>query len=355
MNFTNTNRAPRGITIVEVLAILVCVAVLVAMGLPAFSRVGCHAMRDVSRANLATLSQAHVAYANDWDGRQYTIVPDTLGVSGGQFGAWETANGCVPQALLGTTTLGVHYTAGTECAGGSIILKQGWLKPLDFSRPSANGAFRLANARLVNQYVGGRFYDPKFYAPDDPLLNAELRAVMKGGGDFEELSEGLVPSTYTYSPAAMFDPRVLGFGGSLTNPPYQFPDSNLALGGQGYRSPTVSQCVHPSLKTRLMEMWAIENPPYPCSPVQQDSCLPCQWNGSFRSRPLTLFFDGSVRIMTPREPMFAEDRANASLWVRSTPFGGIGVNGQWSGDFIVDTSVHFLTASGIAGRDTISY
>ncbi|MEY5060288.1 MAG: hypothetical protein RIS45_209, partial [Planctomycetota bacterium] len=52
----------RGITIVEVLALIACVVVLVAMGLPAFQRVGCSAARDISRANLATLSQAHVLY-----------------------------------------------------------------------------------------------------------------------------------------------------------------------------------------------------------------------------------------------------------------------------------------------------
>jgi len=68
-----------------------------------------------------------------------------------------------------------------------------------------------------------------------------------------------------------------------------------------------------------------------------------------------LFFDGSVRIMTPREPMFAEDRANTLLWMRNTPFGHSGVNGNQSGDFLVNTSAHFLTTFGIAGRDTIEY
>ena len=66
--------------------------------------------------------------------------------------------------------------------------------------------------------------------------------------------------------------------------------------------------------------------------------------------------DQPVRgIMTPREPMFAEDRANVSLWMQNTSFGAYGVNGMQSGDFLVKTSAHFLTTFGIAGRDTIAY
>jgi hypothetical protein len=344
----------RGITIVEVLALIACVVVLVAMGLPAFQRVGCSAARDISRANLATLSQAHVLYSTDWEGRQYTLVPDSLGVSGGSFDAWQAANGCVPQQLLGKDSQGVSHFIGTACAQPQVRMTEEWLKPLDFAQPSTAGSYRLSNLHLMNVYVNGRFYDPKFYAPDDPMLRKDVRDVLQSGGDFEDLPDGIVLSTYTYSPAAMFDPRVFGMRSSSVNPTFRNPDTNAQLEGVGYRSPSVAQCVHPSLKTRMMEMWAIENPPAPCNP-NVPGCVPYQWNQSFRSRPLTMFFDGSVRIMTPREPMFAEDRANAVLWMQNTSFGAYGVNGMQSGDFLVKTSAHFLTTFGIAGRDTIAY
>ncbi len=345
----------RAITITEILAVAACLSMLVAMGIPAFERLGCNAARDVSRANLATLSQAHTMYATDWNGRQYTMVPDALGSNNGNFHAWQSVNGCVPQVLLGEDSQGIAHTFGTACQGPNVLLKEKWLKPIDFANLTAEGAFRLSNVRMVNAYVNGRFYDPKFYAPDDPTLRDEVRAVLKGGGDFKSLGGSITLSTYTYSPAAMYDPRVFGLGGSGTNPPFLHPETNATLLGQGYRSPTVSQCVYPSLKTRMMEMWAIENPPAPCNESIPEECVPFQWNQSFRARPLTLFFDGSVRIMTPREPMFTEDRANAWLWQRSTPFYTLGVGGGEADDFLVDTNVHFLTTFGIAGRDTIAY
>ena len=172
----------RGTTIVEVLALVACVVVLVAMGLPAFQRVGCNASRDISRANLATLSQAHVLYSTDWQGRQYTLVPDTLGASGGSFNAWQAANGCVPQQLLGTDAQGVSHFMGTQCAQADVRIKEQWLKPIDFERRTTAGAFRLSNLRLVNEYVNGRFYDPKFYAPDDPPLRSTLRTSSRRSG-----------------------------------------------------------------------------------------------------------------------------------------------------------------------------
>ena len=353
---TRSSNSLRGLTIVEVLAAVACLAVLAAMGLPAFQRLGCSAARDISRANLATLSQAHVMYATDWSGRQYTLVPDTLGANSGLFNVWQSANGCVPQALLGVDSQGVPHRLGTQCQGADVRLKEKWLKPIDFAGRTTAGSFRLSNVRAVNEYVNGRFYDPKFYAPDDPTLRDDVRAVLNAGGDFEDLADGIALSTYTYSPAAMYDPRVFGFGSAAATPPFRNPDASSELGPEVYRSPSVAQCVHPSLKTRMMEMWVIENPAAPCNPMVQQECVPYQWNQSYRARPLTLFFDGSVRIMSPRETMFAEDRANQLLWMRNTTFGTAGVGGgSQSGDWLVKTSAHFLTTFGIAGRDTISY
>ncbi len=349
-------RSARGLTITEVLVILALLAVLLAMGVPMFQRVGCNAMRDVSRANLAALGQAHTMYAGDWNGRQYTMVPDTLGYNNGNFPVWEPLNGCVPQVLLGTDAQGVDHFMGTQCAGPDVRLKPKWLKPIDLAGRTAAGSHRLSNARMVNEYVNGRFYDERFYAPDDPLLGEDARAVIDGGGDFEDLRGGIVLSTYSYSPAAMYDPRVFGFGGSGLV--YNSPDTSASLQGFGYRSPSVSQCVHPSLKTRLMEMWTIELAPDDCNQFVPEECVPYQWNQVYRSRPLTAFFDGSVRITTPREFRQADSRRplfEATLWMKTTTFGSSGVGGAQSADFLVHTSAHFLTTFGIAGRDTVAY
>ncbi|MFM7134710.1 MAG: type II secretion system protein [Planctomycetota bacterium] len=351
MNSQHQRSRQRGFTLTEAVLVVGCGAILLAMGLPAFQRVGCNSMREQSKANLAQLSAAHTAYAADWSGRQYTLVPDDLGAFGGSFAQWQDSNGCAPRALLGENSEGVAFEVGTVCDGAGTFVSEQWLVPMDFASGGGAGAYRIANARLVNVYVDGRFYDETFYAPDDPLVTSELRKVQRAGGDFELLEEGLIESTYAYSPAAMFDPRVFGFG---ANPPsYRNPNTSSVLMGEGYRSPSVAQCAHPALKTRLMEMWAIENPPAPCNP-SLPGCTPYMWNQSTFSRPLAAFFDGSVRIFTPRETMYAEDRANQALWVRNTPFGPNGFGGAQAADYLVKTSVHFFTSFGIAGRDTLA-
>jgi len=107
-----------------------------------------------------------------------------------------------------------------------------------------------------------------------------------------------------------------------------------------------------------MEMWTIELAPDDCNQFVPEECVPYQWNQVYRSRPLTAFFDGSVRITTPREFRQADSRRplfEATLWMKTTTFGSSGVGGAQSADFLVHTSAHFLTTFGIAGRDTVAY
>ena len=52
--------------------------------------------------------------------------------------------------------------------------------------------------------------------------------------------------------------------------------------------------------------------------------------------------------------MKAEARAGgAKLWLRNAPLSN-GYGESQSHDFFVDTSAHWLTAMGIAGRDTLA-
>jgi len=350
----------RGVTIVEVLALVACLVVLTAMGLPAFQRLGCSAARDISRANLATLSQAHVMYATDWSGRQYTLVPDTLGANSGLFNVWQSANGCVPQALLGVDSQGVPHRLGTQCQGADVRLKEKWLKPIDFAGRTTAGSFRLSNVRAVNEYVNGRFYDQTFYAPDDQAMTRKIQRWINEERDFERDAEsGILNTTYDYSPAAMYHPRVFGDGTSASAPSFQSP--NFVANGEGYKSPSNSQCQYPALKTRLLERHCME-PFLGPNPAYAGGRTPYRWNQSFQSRSQALFFDGSVRLFTTAEAMDSEARSRvpgsttirAPLWMRTTPFGSLGFGGAQADDFIVNTSVHYLTVAGIRGRDTLS-
>lgn len=354
-------RPRRGFTLTEAAAVAAVVAVATSITVPVFRRVGCSAMRKQSQAQLMTIAAAHAAYAVDFDGRQFTACPKDLGLFGGDFAAYQAANGCVPPLTLGTsangrTTIlgyGTGSCAGTASGGAFQI-------PLNFTGPNVGqGSFRWTNVRQFNTYVGGRFYDQTFYAPDDPAMTRKVQRWITRESDFEQDAQsGIVNSTYDYSPAAMFDPRVLGEGTNPAWPLWQNP--NTVANGEGYMSPSNAQCLHPSLKTRLLERHCME-PFLGMNPQVPDGRTPYQWNHSFRARGYAAFFDGSVRLFTTAEAMDSEARARvpganapARLWIRTSPLGHLGFFGNLSDDFIVKTSAHYLTASGIRGRDTLS-
>jgi type II secretory pathway pseudopilin PulG len=353
-------RARRGFTITEAAAVAAAVAVIGAATVPVFRRVGCSAMRQQSMAQLATLASAHAEYAADFNGRQFTACPDDLGAFGGNFAAYQSANGCIPPMTLGTSASGqttvIGYGTGScpgTAGGGAFQI------PLSFSGASVGqGSFRWTNVRQFNTYVGGRFYDQAFYAPDDPAMTRKVQRWIDQGRDFEQDAQsGIVNSTYDYSPAAMFHPRVFGDGTNLANPSYLNPPS--VPNGEGYKSPSNTQCQYPSLKTRLLERHCME-PYLGMNGNIAGGQTPYQWNHSYRARSYAAFFDGSVRLFTTAEAMNAQERARVPgtqspmrLWLQNTPFGPQGFGGGQSNDFLVRTSVHYLTANGIRGRDTL--
>jgi type II secretory pathway pseudopilin PulG len=352
-NSSPRRRSLRAFTIVETAVVAGAIVVAASAAIPVFRKVGCNSMRAQSAAQMAALAVAHAAYAADFDDRQFTLCPDNLGAYNGNWAAWQAANGCAPHAIFGTSAAGVTYHAGPAC-NGSGGGGEGWLTPMLISSSNASiGAYRITNCRSFNSYVGGRFLDQAFYAPDDPSVNRKVQRKINEGADYEP--SAFQYSTYDYSPAAMFHPRVMGDGTSLSSPSYANPNNAATAAGLSYKSPSNSQCLNPALKTRLLERFSMEgftgaNPDF------SGGTTPYFWNHSYRSRGLALFFDGSVRLFTPREAMESEYRAasNAALWVRNTPLGSNGYFGAQSADFLVDTSVHYLTASGIRGRDTLA-
>lgn len=357
---TRSHGARRGFTLTEAAAVTAAVTVLAASTVPVFQRVGCSAMRQQSAAQLVTLAAAHAEYAADFNGRQFTACPDDLGAFGGNFAAYQSANGCIPPMTVGTSASGqttvIGYGTGScpgTADGGLFQI------PLNLGvNPGAQGSFRWTNVRQFNTYVGGRFYDQTFYAPDDPAMTRKVQRWISDGRDFEQDAQsGIINSTYDYSPAAMYHPRVFGDGTNLANPSYLSPNS--VPNGEGYKSPNNAQCQFPSLKTRLLERHCME-PNLGPNPAIAGGQTPYQWNHSFRARSYAAFFDGSVRLFTTGEAMNAQDRARVPgtqqqmrLWLQNTPFGASGFGGTQADDFFVRTSAHYLTANGIRGRDTL--
>jgi hypothetical protein len=80
------------------------------------------------------------------------------------------------------------------------------------------------------------------------------------------------------------------------------------------------------------------------------------FNASLQSQPVTLFYDGSIRLLSVREAIESDARFvhqnDYGLWSRDTPFGDSGYLSGIAFDF-ADTSYHVLTTDGIRGRDTL--
>jgi len=173
---------------------------------------------------------------------------------------------------------------------------------------------------------------------------------MRAGLDFEFTgTTGMFGYTsYDLSPAAMWAPRVLGDGQKLKSATYRAPSAAF----QDYRTPRVSQCQHPSLKTRMLEHYAMNNAPAECNTAYA-GCRPYMWNQSAATRNLALFYDGSISEFGVQETLVAEEAVGANFWLRNTPLGALGVHGAYAAGGLT-SSAHFLTTFGIRGRDRIS-
>jgi len=141
--------------------------------------------------------------------------------------------------------------------------------------------------------------------------------------------------------------------------------SNAAGGWQapwdldhGYESPGLFQATYPNLKTHMLEHSWLQNSPGLCNPAFA-GCEPYYFNHSIDSAPVTLFYDGSVRLLPNSEVLSADFQILGQtggvdgLWHRGTSFGANGYLIDASYDF-VPLSHHVLTTDGILGRDTLN-
>ncbi|MHC4081847.1 MAG: hypothetical protein ACYSU2_11060, partial [Planctomycetota bacterium] len=135
--------------------------------------------------------------------------------------------------------------------------------------------------------------------------------------------------------------------GIFWNAPWEMPS--------GYKVPSFGQVKYPTLKTHMLEHHWLQNMKVPCNSAFT-GCEPYYFNHSYQSMPVTLFYDGSVRIMSVLEAMSSDRRhvrqAGYGLWSRDTSFGDEGYLISDGYDFS-ETSFHIFTTEGVRGRDTL--
>jgi len=352
-------RRRRGVTITEVLVVLLVVAVVLAALLPTARRLRSESGQITSAANLQVLALSNAMYAADWNDRQVTWCPDDMGLVGGNLEIYSFDFGCPVPLLLGFGSngnmwapfLGCHGPpAGTWQAASSYI-------PQAFGPFPGTGSFRWTGSKAFAAHVDGRFYSPTLYAPNDLVPYEVVTPYFDYPAEFTlppAPNNFLWPSSYAFSPAAMWHPKVLS-----RNPADGLWWRNPTSFAISHRSPTVSQCAHPELKTRMIEHnWNLGQPG-PINPAFAGGQTPYFFSHGIDAAPLTLFFDGRVgelpntKVAADDATVLASTRGEVGLWSRDTPSGANGYYGTVSFDGFV-TGHHVYTIDGILGRDILS-
>ena len=327
-----------------------------------------------SAANLFVLGQAHHAYAMDWMGRQLTRVPDELDEYDGNIALYNNEVRCLDSIIMGEDAQGSTWgwwVGGNTCED-DVPGNSGYWNSVGFnffppysldSQSGWDGSSVNYYTRGFRDYVSGKTYDPTFFQPG--TVDAGLASVV-----FDENVE--FPGIY--------HPNISEVRPTILYPGYEIAASAMwgvdvhraaSAGGWqdprnitgGYASPSVDQCLHPDLKTRMMERaWLYGapsrfNPSFVGGGPGEKPGVHWQFNQGHAARPLSLFFDGSIaRVRTgdayDDDLRFQKTSGGDGLWSRDTPMGADGLYGsQGVDDF---TSFHVLTTDGIRGRDFLS-
>jgi type II secretory pathway pseudopilin PulG len=356
----------RAFTIVELLVVVSIIALLIALLLPAVQRGRDKALISQSVANLKNLAAANEIYGGDWGDRQWTACPDDAGLVSG-CDQYKAQIACPPQQFLGWDVNGAMW--GYFLGSSGKCAQYGWPEacynwivyiPLTFTTGpnpgggNAFGSFRMPGVKSFHDYVGRRFYDPTFYAPKDIVALSTISKYFTSAAEFTYDGTNYEDSSYCFSPAAMFDTAVFRRNGdALNGQGFTNPNTMKA----GYRSPPVSRCRYPDLKTRMIEHnWLQNTPDSFINTNFAGGRTPWFFNHGYNSAPACMFFDGHVELVSCQKSMQADNRVaptNGSVWSRNTPFGANGYYGAQSYDFLVRTSFHILTTDGIEGRDVL--
>jgi prepilin-type N-terminal cleavage/methylation domain-containing protein len=354
-----------GFTIIELLVVISIIALLVGILLPAIGKARDDARVSASKSNLRQLGVAHQTYAADWADRHVTYVRDNLGLYGGDVGRY---NAEVYGDALGSFKFHPGMIAGWGyTANGEYELWGYWsthnnrimFQPIGFPGspcPSADafGWFRFgAQLKPLNRYMNGRYQDPVYFAPKDQSILEPLEPCFEVPGEFVAFPEQCNPSwsSYCLSPAGLYNPAVFSRNASTGehwNAPWDMPS--------GYRVPSFGHVKYPTLKTHMLEHQWLQDPAVACNTNFVPGCEPHYFNHGLHSLPVTLFYDGSVRLMGVMEAMSSdgrhENQAGYGLWSRDTPFLD---DGYLIGDGYdyANTAFHIFTTEGVRGRDTL--
>ena len=302
-------RTPRAaFTIIELLVVVSIIALLVGMLLPAIGKARDTARVNVSKNNLRQIGVAHQTYAADWADRQVTYVRDNLGAYEGNvqtysarvYGSTSSGFEGHPPILAGMGYTSVSGTGYTYWGIWANHDNNTYFQPINFPGPpnaasdvDGFGWYLFAHmAKPMSEYLNSRWHDPIFFPPKDRIVLEQIEECFDLPGEFIGYPEVCNPAwgSYSVSAAALFSPQIFSENdeGEYWTAPWETP--------AGYRVPSFSQVKYPTLKTHMLEHHWLQNMKVPCN-ANFFGCEPYYFNHSFQSIPVTLFYDGSVRMM----------------------------------------------------------
>ena len=335
----------RAFTIIELLVVVSIIALLVGILLPAIGKAREQANLTRSQANLRQLAIAHQTYGAEFADRQLTFVDDTLATYGDDpasaFSAFNSVNGTHPFVEL-----------GISAGGGSWIFVPQSIVSIPYNWDSDFGSFRSCDAVQFNQYLGGKRYDPVYYAPKDRVVVDHVEPAFESPGEYVSSGTlgGFGYTSYILSPAAMYNAAVFSSRTGFVDP--------WSL-GSGLKSPSFSDALFPELKTHMLEHHWLQNRALECNDALNGGyggCEPYYFNLAQRSQPVTLFYDGHIQSVGVRQAEQDDTRnmnhSGYRLWREDTPNGADGYFIPQGYDFS-DTSFHIFTTDGIRGRDIL--
>jgi len=370
------NRLKKGFTIVELLVVVAIIALLIAILLPAIGKARDAALITQSLGNLRNLVASCNAYGADYNDRQYTAVPDEVGMYGnfptGACGG-IVATQCIPQMVLGWDSNGGlwgYWIAGgpSRCASwpgtcGNFIVYQA----CDYWGGSWLGSWRLSNCKAFNTYVNGKYYDKVFWAPKDRVTLEPVQKYFEQPVEFSYDQVNYEEPTYCWSPSAMWSPDVLAWsrrlnnGSGCTARPGAAPTSTAMPGA--YKSPAASMAQYPSLKWRMWEHQWLQNTEG--GEVNPAFNTPTPWffNHGYNSAPAVMCFDGHTQVVSiagiQQDNDLASSQGGKPIWFSSIAGSTDGYYSNASYDMLVyrpgsaAVAAGVATVDGILGRDML--